>query len=103
MTCHKQLWRIGEERRANAEIVVARITADMFDEHIDILNLESIQFTIHQPQIAAITIAAYSTEGPKSRQFLRYLDATNVTSVPYFITRLEIMEIFLVPIAVRIA
>ena len=49
MTSHEELRRIGKECRTHAEIVVARIAADMFDEYIDILALKPVQFTIHQP------------------------------------------------------
>ena len=62
MTSHEELRRIGKECRAYAEVIIAWITADMFDEYVDILTLESVQFTIHQPQITAVAVATDSPE-----------------------------------------
>ena len=103
MTSHKELRRIGKECRAYAEVVVARIAADMFDKHIDILALESVQFTIHQPQITAVAIATDSAEWTEGCQFLCHLYTTDISCVPDLVAGFEVMQVLLVPIAVRIA
>ena len=48
MASNKQLWRIGIERSNNRMVVIARIAANMFNKHIDILALKAIYFAIHQ-------------------------------------------------------
>ena len=103
MPSHEQLWRISKECRADAGIIVARIAADMLDEHIHILDLESVQFTIHQPQITTIAIATDSPERTESSQFLSHLHTADITCMPNLVTRFEVMQILIVPIAVRIA
>jgi hypothetical protein len=75
----------------------------MFDKHIDILDLEAIEFTIHQSQITAITIPTDSPERAESRQTFSHLHTADITCMPYLVTRLEIVQILIVPIAVRIA
>ena len=75
----------------------------MLYEHVDILDLEPVQLAIHQPQVSPVAIAADGTEGSEGGEFLGHLDTADIAGVPDFVAGLEIMEIFLVPIAVRIA
>ena len=74
----------------------------MLDEHIDILHLETVQFTIHQPQVASIAITADSTERTESSQFLSHLHTTDIPCVPYLVAGFEVMEVLLVPVTMRI-
>ena len=91
MTCHKELRRIGKECRTHAEVVVARIAADMFDKHIDILTLESVQFTIHQPQVSAVAIATDSAEWTEGSQLLCHLYTTDISCVPDLVAGFEVV------------
>ena len=102
MTSHEELRRIGKECRAYAEVIIAWITADMFDEYVDILTLESVQFTIHQPQIAAVAITTDSPKRTESSQFLCYLHTTDIPCVPDLVAGFEVVQVFLIPIAVCI-
>ena len=99
MSSHKQLWGIGVERRADARVIVAGIAADVLDEHVDILALEPVQFTVHQPQVPAVAVATDSPERTEGSQFLCYLHTTDIPCVPDFVAGFEVL---LVPIAVRI-
>ncbi len=103
MTSHEELRRIGKECRTYAEVVVARIAAYMFDEYIDILALESVQFTIHQPQVSAVAIATDSPERTEGSQFLCHLHTTDISCVPDLVAGFEVVQVLLIPIAVRIA
>ena len=101
--CHKQLRRIGKERRAYAEIIVAGIAPNMLDEHIHILHLESVQLTIHQSEVSPIAVAAYSPERTEGSEPLSHLNTADVTCMPDLIAGLKVVQILIVPIAVRIA
>ena len=67
MSGDEELRRIGEKRRADGEVVVTGIAADMLDEHIDILALEAVQFAVHQAEVTAVAVAANGAEGAESR------------------------------------
>ena len=103
MTSNEKLGRTGKERGTDRRVVVARITANMFDEHVDILTLEAVQFAVHEPQIASVTIATDSTEGTEGRQALSHLYRADIAGMPYLITGLEVVQILLVPITVGVA
>ncbi len=102
MTSYEELRRIGKECRAYAEVIIAWITADMFDEYVDILTLESVQFTIHQPQITAVAVATDSPERSEGSQFLCYLHTTDIPCVPDFVAGFEVVQVLLIPKRVRI-
>ena len=103
MPSHEELWWIGIERRAHAGIGVARITTNMFDQHIHIFALESVQFTIHQSEITTITVAIDGSKGSEGSQSLCHLSIAYVASVPDLIAGLEVVQILVVPITVGIA
>ena len=99
----EELRRIGKERGAHAVVVVAGIAADMLDEHVDVLTLEAVQFPIHQPQVAAVAVATDGAQGPERRQPLGHLYGADVAGMPYLVAGLEIMQVFLVPVAMCVA
>ena len=74
----------------------------MLDEHVDILALEAVQFTIHQSQVAPVAVTTDSTERTESSQLLGHFDTTYIPRMPYFVTGFEVVQVLLVPIAVRI-
>ena len=75
----------------------------MLDEHIDILALETVEFTIHQAQVAPIAVATNSPERSEGCQFLGHLHTADVASMPYLVAGLEVVQILLVPVAVCVA
>ena len=103
VTGNEKLRRTGKERRTDRRVVIARITADVLDEHVDILTFETVQFAVHEPQIASVTIATDSTEGTKGRQALSHLYRADIAGMPYLITGFEVVQILLVPITVGVA
>ena len=103
MSRNEELRRIGEKRGAYAGVVVTGIASDMFDEHVGLLTLEAVQFAVHQAQVAAVAVTADSPESSEGSQFLSHLDSADVAGVPYLVAGLEIVQVFLVPIAVRVA
>jgi hypothetical protein len=74
----------------------------MFDKHIDILAFKAIKFTVHQTQVTSITVTTDSTKWTELCQAVGHLNATYIASMPYLITGLKIMQIFIVPVAVCI-
>ena len=74
----------------------------MFDEHIHILALEAIQFTIHQSEVTPVAVAADSTERTESCKFLCHLHTADVARMPYLVTRFEVVKILLIPVGVRV-
>ena len=91
MTSHEELRRIGKECRTHAEVVVTGIATDMFDEHIDILALKPVQFTIHQPQITAVAVTTDCAKRTEGCQFLCHLHITDISCVPDLVAGFEVM------------
>ena len=103
VTSYEELWRIGKEQLPHADIVVAWIATNMFDQHIDILALETVQFAIHQSQVASVAVAADSSQGTILSQFLSHLQRADIASMPYLVAGLKVMEVLWVPVAVGVA
>ena len=103
MSRHEQLRRIGIEHGAHGVVIIAGIATNMLDEHINILALETVLFTIHQPEVATVTVATYSPERTEGSKFLRYLDTTDIAGMPDFIAGFKVMQILIIPVRVGIA
>jgi hypothetical protein len=74
----------------------------MFDEHIHILALETVQFPKHQPQVSAVAVATHSPERSECCQFLSYFNAADVAGMPYFVARLKVVQVLFVPVRMRV-
>ena len=88
---YEELGWIGKQRRAYRRVVIAWVATNMFDKHVDILALESVQLAEHQSQIPTVTVAIDSTQGPECLKPFGYLCGADVASVPYFVTWLKIV------------
>ena len=102
MSGDEQLWRIGKECRSHAGIVVSRITADMFDEYIDILALKTVQLMIHQSQVAPVAVAADSTERTERSKSVGYFRRPDVTGMPYLVAGFEVVQVLIIPERMRV-
>ena len=103
MSGNEELRRVREKCGADAEVVIARIAANMFDEHVYIFTLEPVQFTIHQPQVPTIAVATDGTQRPEGCQFLCHLDAADVTGMPYLVAGFKVVQVLRIPVAVCVA
>ena len=103
MSCHEELWRIGIQQLTDRGVVIAGIAANMFDEHIGLLALKTVQLTIHQSQVAPIAIATDSTQRTELSQSLSHLYTTDVACVPYLVAGFKVVQVLIVPIAVGVA
>ena len=68
-----------------------------------ILAFEAQSLGKHSPQVAPIYISTNCSQGFYFGQSLRHFERSNVAGVPYFVARVEVETIFIVPIAVRVA
>lgn len=93
----EELWRHGINLRAYARIIITGISSDMLHQHLNVLTLEAQRFSIHQTKVAAVTVAAYSPERTEVGKSFGYLHRTDVACMPYFITRLKIFQIPVIP------
>ena len=100
---NEELGRAGEERSADRGVVVAGIAADVLDKHVDILALEAVQLTIHEPQVAAVAVAADGAERTEGGQTLGHLHSADIACMPYLVAGFEVMKVLLVPIAMGVA
>ena len=103
MTSNEKLGRIGIERAPDGSIVVPRVTADVFNQHIHILALETVQFPVHQSEVTPVAVAADSPERPEGSQFLGHLHTPDVSGVPDLVAGLEVVQVFVIPIAMGVA
>ena len=102
MPGYKQLRGRRINQSAHRRIVVARIAADVFDEHVDILAPEAVQLAIHQSEVAPVAVATDGTKGSKLCQPFSHFNRADVACMPNFIAGLEIMQIFVVPIGMGV-
>lgn len=82
---------------------MTRITADVFNQHIDFLTLETQNFGVEQTKVATVTIAANSPERPESGQALCQFCGADVTCVPYLVTSFKVIQIAVIPIGMGVA
>ncbi len=102
MASDKKLWRIGIEQAPHRIVIIAGIATDMFDEHIDILTFEAVQFPIHQSEVPPVAVSTDRPERSELRKAFRHLHRPDISCMPYLVTGFEIMQIFRIPIRMRI-
>jgi len=70
MSADEQLGRRSVYLGTYTTVVVAGIAADMFHQDIDIFALEAQYLGVHEPQVAAVAVAANSPQRSERRQTL---------------------------------
>ena len=103
VSAYEQLRRRGVYPRPYAGVVVAGVAADVFHQHVGVLAFPSQQFGIHQSQVAPVAVAAHRPEHAELGQAGRHLRRPYVAGVPYLVARLEVVQVLVVPVCVRVA
>ena len=93
-TCH--------QAADNRRVVLARIPADMLDQHFRSVHREAVHLREHLPYFLPVYVAVNRPQGTESRQLLGYFYRTDISGMPDFVARFKIFEIFFVPISVGI-
>ena len=83
-----------------SRVIVTRIATDMRHQHVNILALPAQPLGIYAPQVATVTVAVDSSQRAELVQAFRDLHRADVASMPYIVARLEIVQVFVVPIGV---
>ena len=68
----------------------------MFHQHFCPIYRETETLRIELPYLLPVNIAIHGTEGTESRQLLCHFQRTDVTDVPDFVTRLEILQVLFI-------
>ena len=63
----------------------------MLHQHVNVFAFKPQFLFIHQPQVTAVAVAAYSPEGSEFSKSLSHLCRTDVAGMPYFVAGLEIL------------
>ena len=95
-------WR-SIDLRAYAWVVVARISPDVSHQHVHIFTLPLQPFGVYPPQVATVAIAIDGSQRAELIQPLRHFYRPDIASVPNLVTRLEVVQVFIVPIGVGVA
>ena len=103
MARDEKLRRIGVDLPSDARVVVARIAADVRHQNLDILAFPTEFFGIHQPKVAAVAVAADCPKRTERSQSIGHFGRADVACVPDFVARLEIVQVFVVPIRMGVA
>ena len=102
MTADEQLGRMHQDASLYGRIVFAGIAADVFHQHLGAVYRKTEHLRIEPAQILPVYVAVHRTERTESRQLLCHFQRTDVTCMPYNLARLEVLQILLIPIPVRI-
>lgn len=94
--------RAHEEGAADRGVVVARVSANVLDEHVGSLDGEAVDLWVAQPDIAPIDIAMHSAEGTEGFERLGHLERTNVSGMPHLIALGKVPCVAFVPMAVSV-
>ncbi len=103
VSCYEQLGRIGIQLPANGVVIVAWVAANVLHQHLDVLTLPAQHLGVHQAQVAPVAVAADGTQRPELCQALSDLGRTDVSSMPYLVAGLEVVQVLVVPVAVGVA
>ena len=102
MPADEQLGRTYQNASLYGRIVLAGITADMFHQHLGTVYRKTEHLGIKLTQVLPVYVAVHRAKRTESRQFPRNFQCTDITRMPYFVTRLEVLQVLLIPISVRI-
>ena len=102
MPADKKCRRLVQECTTYRCIVMARITSDMFDQHIGPFDGKAVYFRVAQTDFTPVDIAAHSTEGPKSLKLVGHFERTYITGMPNLVTLGKVPGITFIPIAMGI-
>ena len=103
VSADEQLRRHGVDLSAHGRVVVAGIAAYVLDEHLGVLAPEAQRLAEHPPEVAAVAVATDGAQRSEGRQALCHLERAYVAGVPYLVARLEVLQVAVVPPAVRVA
>ena len=102
MSANEKFGRTHQNASPYGRIVIARIAANMFYQHFGTVNSKTIDLRIDLTDVLPVNVAIHGTERTECRQLLRHFQRTDVTGMPDFITRFEILQILFIPISVCI-
>ena len=87
----------------NRAVVIAGISPDMLHQHIHLLAFESEHLWKHASEVSTVAVAAHSPQRTESRQAVGEFGTADVARMPYLVARLEIFQVFIIPIGVGVA
>ena len=103
MSADEKLGRMVEDLLANAWVVMAGISADVCHQDVGSFTSPTEFFGIETAQVASIAVPEDSPKRTKLLQSHGQFQRTDVARMPYLVARLEVLEITLVPIGMRVA
>ena len=102
MAADKQLGRTHHDAPLYGRIVLAGIAPYVFHQHFRAVHRKTEHLRIELAQVLPVYIAIYRTKRPERRQLLRHFQCSYITGMPYFIARLKVLQVLLIPISMRI-
>ena len=102
MTTDKQLGRARQNTPCYRRIVFAGIAANVLHQHFSPLYPKTEGLRIKTTDVLSVNIAIHGTERAESSQTFGHFERTDVARMPDFIACVEILQVFLVPIPVRV-
>ena len=102
MTADEEGRRVCSECAPYRGIVVARITANMLDEHVGTLDGEAVYLGVAQADVAPVDVAIHGTEGAEGFELLGYLERTNVARMPHLVALGKVPCVAFIPIAMGV-
>lgn len=91
MAAHQKLGWMGEEGRAERAVVVAGVSANVFEENIDLLAAKTQGFGEGHSQFAPVDIATHSAKRRNFGQSLGHFERADVARVPDFVAGRKMM------------
>ena len=102
MSADEKLRRAHQDTAPYGGIIIAGITADMLYQYLGTIDRETVDLRIDLTDVLPVNVTIHGTERTECFQLPSHLQRADVTGMPDFVTRLEILQIFFIPIAVCI-
>ena len=93
----KQFGRFGEQTSADGRVVIARISADVLDQHLRPVHGEAVDLRIEPANLLSVNVSVHGTQGAESGQSLRHFRRTDIARMPYLVAVPEVFQVFVVP------
>ena len=98
----EKLRRTHQDTAPYGRIIITGITADMLYQYLGTIDRETVDLRIDLTDVLPVDVTIHGTERPECCQLPGPPQRADVTGMPDFVSRLEILQIFFIPIAVCI-
>lgn len=102
MSADKKLGRTSQDTARYGRVIATGIPPNVLHQYLGPIYDKTLGLRIKETNFLSVNISINSTQGTESGKTLGNFQRTDVASMPDFITRLKIRQVFFIPIAVSV-